>query len=118
MTTAHFNPKSDKKIPCSCCGKGDLVSELYAVLELVRVFYNVPIIITSGYRCPIHNANVGGGKKSQHLLGTAADIVVKGVDPLEVYHFLDSLFPNQYGLGLYIEDGFVHVDVRAKHARW
>ena len=33
-----------------------------------------PLIITSGYRTPEYNAQIGGGINSQHLLGLAADI--------------------------------------------
>ncbi len=31
-------------------------------------------IMTSCYRCEKHNASVGGGEKSQHLLGKASDL--------------------------------------------
>jgi len=45
------------------------------VLEPVRQIYAVPLIITSGYRCPELNARVGGriNPASQHTLGEAAD---------------------------------------------
>ena len=33
-----------------------------------------PLYINSGYRCPMHNAAVGGFSNSQHKLGNAADI--------------------------------------------
>lgn len=33
-----------------------------------------PIAIVSGYRCPVHNAAVGGARDSQHMYGAAADI--------------------------------------------
>ena len=35
-----------------------------------------PIIVTSGYRSPKLNRAVGGQRKSQHMLGEAADIEV------------------------------------------
>lgn len=44
------------------------------VLEPLRVHFNCPIIIGSGYRSPALNKAVGGVKNSQHMTGEAADI--------------------------------------------
>lgn len=44
------------------------------VLQPFRDHLNVPVVITSGYRCPALNAKVGGVAHSQHLTGEAADI--------------------------------------------
>lgn len=44
------------------------------VLEPLRKMAGVPIIVTSGYRCPKLNAAVGGEPTSQHMRGEAADI--------------------------------------------
>lgn len=46
------------------------------VLEPLRQHYGKPIRITSGYRCPLLNAAVGGVTNSQHLYGEAADLSV------------------------------------------
>lgn len=43
-------------------------------LELLRAALGRPIPIVSGYRCPVHNARVGGAKDSQHVYAAAADI--------------------------------------------
>ena len=75
--------------------------------------------ITSGYRCPEHNRAVGGAKRSQHLLGNAADIVIDGRSVAETYELAEQVpaFRNG-GIGVYPEQGFVHVDVRDGRARW
>ena len=44
------------------------------VLEPLRIAYNKPIRVSSGYRCAALNKLVGGSKTSQHVLGQAADI--------------------------------------------
>lgn len=44
------------------------------VLEPLRQWANQPIIINSGYRCPLLNQLVGGVSNSQHQTGQAADI--------------------------------------------
>ena len=46
------------------------------LLEPVRAVLKTPLIITSGYRCPALNKEVGGSKNSQHLNATAADFII------------------------------------------
>ena len=46
------------------------------VLEPLRQHYGKPIRITSGYRCEELNSAVGGVRRSQHMLGEAADLSV------------------------------------------
>ena len=43
-------------------------------------------------------------------------MVVSGVDPDEIYEFLDMFQPNKYGVGRY--NSFTHIDVREEKARW
>lgn len=91
-------------------------SELVWTLEKIREHFNRPIIINSAYRTPNHNKAVGGSPSSRHLLGQAADIVVKDVPPSTVYAFCSSLLTTG-GVGKY--DTFTHVDVRKKKkSRW
>jgi len=48
--------------------------ELARVLEQVRTLLGgVPILISSGYRCPELNRAIGGSKSSAHMRGLAAD---------------------------------------------
>jgi uncharacterized protein YcbK (DUF882 family) len=121
METANFKPI---EFACKChtknCCKTKISPTLVAVLELVRAHFKKPVIITSAIRCPEHNRHVDGSERSQHLLGTAADIKVRGVDPLDIYHFLGNTFPNNFGIGLYrgMRRSFVHIDVREDRARW
>lgn len=54
------------------------------VLQPLRVAYNKPIIVTSGFRCAELNKLLGGKPNSQHLRGQAADIVPKDIDDLDI----------------------------------
>ncbi|NMB81968.1 MAG: peptidase M15, partial [Ignavibacteria bacterium] len=38
-------------------------------LQKLRDYYNKPIIVTSGWRTPEHNKEVGGATNSYHLRG-------------------------------------------------
>lgn len=44
------------------------------VLEPARERLGKPIVVNSGFRCPVHNAAVGGVTNSQHMKGEAVDI--------------------------------------------
>lgn len=110
----HF---SRHEFACPCgCGFDTVDAELLDVLERARAAFARPIIITSGARCHSHNLVVGGQLDSQHLVGKAADIAVKGMGAsLVANHFIDW-FPGRYGIGRY--DGWTHIDVRHGRARW
>lgn len=103
---------------CKHCGtmpNQGIDPALLEVLETVRAqFGGRPVTINSGYRCPTHNAAVGGVEDSQHVEGKAADFTVADVMPSKVYAYLDPV--HEGGLGKY--DTFVHVDVRGTRARW
>ena len=45
-------------------------------LEPTRQHFGLPILVTSGYRCPQLNRLVGGAETSQHMKGEAADITI------------------------------------------
>lgn len=92
---------------------------------MIRDHYKKPIHINSAYRTPAYNKSIGGSTRSQHCLGTAADIRIEGVEPLQLALYISSLpfFKNRGGIGLYdrntgIYNGFVHVDVRKNKSRW
>ncbi len=109
----HF---SRKEFACPCgCGFSTVDVKLLEVLEILRVKYGA-VTINSACRCAVHNKNVGGSKGSKHKQGIAADVVVNGTSPDEIYMFLDMFQPNKYGVGKY--NSFTHIDVRDKKARW
>ena len=90
--------------------------KLVETLETIREHFGVPVTVSSGIRCKTHNTNVGGASKSQHMEGTAADIVVKGVPVSEVVKYAETLMPKTGGIGTY--KTFTHIDVRSVKARW
>ena len=98
------------------------IKELMKNLQVLRDFYNKPITINSGYRSPEHNKKIGGVQNSQHVLGKAADIVVKGEDPADVARTIEMLIRQgkmkQGGVGRYRT--FTHYDIgfNGKKRRW
>lgn len=104
---------------CRCCGKADIDPRLVDALQELRDLANAPIRVTSGYRCLEHNRVVGGAKQSRHLRGHAADIVIKSLSVTGMYELAEQVaaFRNG-GIGVYPEQGFVHVDIREVRTRW
>jgi len=98
----HFR---EAELACNHCGSigpRGIHPLLIEILEQVRAWAAAPVVVTSGYRCALHNRNVGGAKFSQHRLGKAADIKVLGKTPAEVFAYLRYLRGDKGGLGLYV----------------
>ena len=96
---------------CKCCEElpvGGMSTKLLDLLDDLRDKVGKSVFVSSGYRCPSHNASSGGVKGSYHTLGMASDIFVIGLLPIELAKIcVDVGFT---GIGVY--DTFVHVDVR------
>lgn len=54
------------------------------ILEPLRREFG-PVVISSGYRCPLVNKLAGGARRSQHLTGEAADVVACSPQRLRQY---------------------------------
>lgn len=89
---------------------------LVDVLDAIRERIGKPIEVLSGYRCPIHNEEVGGVADSQHVVGTAADITYDGINVDYLAEVAEECGAD--GIGRYYNQDFVHIDVRGWAARW
>lgn len=85
------------------------------VLDPLREFLELPIIINSGYRSPALNRAVGGSKNSQHMYGQAADITFRYPDMIlpSVYLILQNPEYKKYidQCIYYKKKGFIHVSI-------
>jgi len=93
------------------------IERLAVELQLLRTRCGASITINSAYRCKAHNKSVGGAKSSQHLLGKAADIVIKGFTPDEVVNIVYDMLENPFLEGMYVGgvgryNSFTHLDIR------
>ena len=114
-TSEHFSAEELRCHGKGCCDGGvDKISpRLLELLEQLRSDTGgLPLKISCAYRCPIHNAEIPGSAKfSQHMYGTAADVICP--DHLEFGEFLWYVEQLPFdGVGIYEDGGFIHVDVR------
>ena len=93
-----------------------IAPKLVEVLQKIRSHFKKAVTINSAFRTAARNTAVGGAKYSQHLYGTAADIVVSGIAPKDVAEYAEKLLPNTGGIGIY--STFTHIDVRKEKSRW
>lgn len=61
----------------------DNLNRLAVYLDNIRKKLGKPILVSSGYRCPVLNKAVGGVANSQHQKGLAADLVCADMAKLE-----------------------------------
>tara|TARA_R110000796_G_C14560052_1_gene434755 strand:- start:2818 stop:3198 length:381 start_codon:yes stop_codon:yes gene_type:complete len=114
---------SRSEIECKCgCGTDTIDSETVKVVQGACDYFakqldvkKVHLVITSGIRCKEHNSKVGGSNKSQHIQGRAIDFVIVGIEPSEIYHYLDKKYTGRYGAGDY--ETFTHLDTKTGNAR-
>lgn len=84
------------------------------VLQPIRDHFG-PVHISSGYRGPALNARIGGSRRSQHMRGEAADIVIAGVTPIEVCRWIEGS-PIDFDQLIY-EGDWTHVSYSAQQRR-
>lgn len=89
--------------------------ELRAMLERIAQRINSQITITSGYRDPGYNTQVGGVKRSQHMEGNAVDVSMTGFGTTARQEFIQVAYEEGIrGIGIY--NTFTHIDIGPKRA--
>ena len=112
---------------CRCsrrnCGEQRISRSLISKLERVRAAAG-PLVVTSGYRCPAHQADlltnpaIETVPKSQHVLGHAADIRLATLNATSVE--FQALMLAAHAEFTAIGEGihFLHVDERPGNHLW
>lgn len=82
---------------------------LVSLAQRLRNHFGVPVKVSSGVRCPKHNANVGGVANSRHLTGKAMDFAVEGKSSAQVLEYIQTQPEVRYAYA--IDKHYVHMDV-------
>lgn len=81
MTDSQWEYFSIEELTCQCgCGRMEMDSKFMELLVRLREHLGFPFPVTSGFRCPEHNARVSKSpmvmKYGPHVAGKAVDIHV------------------------------------------
>lgn len=108
--TKNFKPA---EWACKHCGKQGTLPWFEEKIQEFRDLIGLPLIITSGYRCPQHPAEINKPKWSikRHQQGIAADLYCPQMDLRDLYEaaVTSDLFT---GIGVNVHAGFLHLDCR------
>ena len=106
----YFKPE---EFACKCgCGDMDMDADFLRKIDSLRHLCGFPFTITSGKRCPEHNAKIRGARNSQHLYGKAADISLRGEQAHKVVQAAREIGFNGIGVAQKGNGRFIHVDNR------
>ena len=100
---------------CNCGGKycdgfpAEPHPALVRTADRVRAHFGAEAFVSSGVRCPRHNANVGGVANSRHLTGKAMDFCVSGKNAAEVLEYVWKQPEISYAYD--IDGTYIHMDV-------
>lgn len=95
---------------CKCgCGLNNVDHTLVTVAERTRKYFNSPMTISSGLRCPTRNAQAGGVSNSRHLTGKAMDFSVRGKTAAQILAYVQKQPEIRYAYA--IDGSYVHMDV-------
>lgn len=102
-----------EEFACRCGNCGGFPEEpdriLVQLAERTRQHFGKPVLVSSGVRCAVHNAAVGGVSNSRHLLGKAMDFCVQGYAAQPVLAYLQQQPELRYAYA--IDGSYVHMDI-------
>jgi hypothetical protein len=118
--TRNFNPLVDLKLSCTCgedgCDKRSTKQMLLNMLQKVRDDYGLPMIVTSGGRCPLHVAEKRRSIPADHQKCLGVDIRITGLSmgtklaTLAGKHGFNAIAIN-------LELGFIHLGYRPENKK-
>ena len=94
----------------------NLIELVNNVLQPLRDGLGEAVFVNSGFRSKELNEAIGGSPNSQHMKGQAADIVVSGHTPGQVFNFIIDNLP--YDQIIYEFGRWVHVSYKDNNNRF
>jgi hypothetical protein len=114
-----MTPRHALAYACPCCGQSYISDALSDAIDHLDWFFQNRYRISSGFRCPAHNAAVRGDSASLHLTGQAVDLAP---DPIPMPDLVRAALSVPAfavgGFGWYPHRGIIHCDVRSTPTHW
>jgi len=108
---------TEDEVTCNCgCGTIVICKKTVDMMQDIRDHFNKRVNVHRWTSCEKHNVEVGGAKKSKHLIGIAVDFDVEDTPLQAVFAYIDKKYGDVVGLAM--GRSFIHVDTRGYHARW
>ena len=104
----HF---SKRDFVCEESGKLRISLGLIGALELIRSKANQRINIIKGFESLEVAEKKGKAKRNHHTTGIAADITIDNFTSIETFKLAEEI-PEIMGIGLNVDDDYVHIDTR------
>jgi hypothetical protein len=99
-----------KEFRCRCCGRSDAAVALVFWLETFRRAVGRPLVINSGFRCPVRNVAVGGSVNSRHLIACAADVALPpGMNYDDFVDTARRMIFDRWEIVTYLSRTYVHI---------
>lgn len=123
QTVEEYLSRKDAKftrgeLACRHCGLARFHPGFLEHLHTLRLSFAQPMTLTSGCRCQVHNANVGGNKRSLHIgdapqhAGQNGTLAVDVATPSDEYRGILFAMAWQLGWSIGWGRGFLHLDRR------
>ncbi len=103
---------TEDEMRCKGTGGCDMNETFMSKLIKLRLKFNEPMIITSGYRHPAYNMVIGGAPNSPHMKGRAVDVSIMGKEAVRLVRL--ALDTGMTGIGVAQRGSaikrFIHID--------
>jgi uncharacterized protein YcbK (DUF882 family) len=103
---------------CSHTGKNEMRPEFMEAIQKLRLDFNRPFIITSGYRDITHPVEYNKAIRGEHTLGLACDISIRGEEALRLVSMAYSHGFRRLGVQQKGERRFIHLGLGDKYAQF
>jgi len=81
----RYHPEfQESEFRCSHTGLCDMQVEFMDVLHAIRIEFDKPMVISSGYRHPTHPIEARKNTTGEHTMGTCADVKIRGPEALDL----------------------------------
>ena len=101
---------SESEMKCKHTGLCYMSADFMDALQQIRLAYGKPMVVTSGYRSPLHPEEAKKERPGEHTFGRAVDIAVRGGDAVELLqialaHGITRIGVNQKGKSRFLHLG-------------